>query len=322
VTRRLTPLALILAALLALSGCSIKRMAANGVGNALVGGEDVFATDDDPELVREALPFGLKTIESLLQIVPENRNLLLAATRGFTQYAYAFVQGEAAYVEAEDYERAQEMRTRALSLYLRARGYGLRGLELRHRGITNVLPVNPDSAVAKVRAKDQDLLYWTAAAWGAAIGVGKDRPELTADVHVVRAMLGRALALGEDFDGGAIHEAMVVLESAPAMMGGSLERARTHYEKALALSGGKKASPYVTLAENVSVQTQNRAEFTALLERALAIDPDADRLNRLANRVIQKKARWLLAHADDLFLEGPAGEASQDAPPATEKDKP
>lgn len=311
-----------LAALLAVSGCSVKRMAANGVANALTSGEDVFATDDDPELVREALPFGLKTLESLLQIVPENRNLLLGATRGFTQYAYAFVQGEAAYVEAQDFERAQEMRARALNLYLRARGYGLRGLELRHRGIGKALPVNPDAAVAQVKARDQDLLYWTAAAWGAAIGAGKDRPELTADVHVVRAMFARALALGEDFDGGAIHEAMVVLESAPAMMGGSLERARTHHEKALALAAGRKASPYVTWAENVSIQTQNRAEFTALLEKALAIDPDADRANRLANRVIQKKARWLIAHADDFFLDGGSGDSSQDAPQSTVKDTP
>lgn len=313
------PLLLVLAALLVLSGCSIKRMAANGVANALTSGEDVFATDDDPELVREALPFGLKTIESLLQIVPENRNLLLAATRGFTQYAYAFVQGEAAYVEAEDFARAQEMRDRALNLYLRARGYGLRGLELRHRGIATALPVKPDSVVAKVAKRDQDLLYWTAAAWGAAIGVGKDRPELTADVHVVRAMMTRALALDERFDGGAIHEAMVILEAAPAMMGGSLERAKVHYDQALALSQGKKAGPYVTWAENVSVQTQNRAEFTRLLEQAIALDPDADRANRLANRVLQKRARWLLAHADDLFLDGPADEGA-DAPTSNEKD--
>ena len=43
----------------------------------------------------QALPFALKTIEALLAEAPEDRNLLLAACSGFTQYAYAFVEVEA-----------------------------------------------------------------------------------------------------------------------------------------------------------------------------------------------------------------------------------
>jgi predicted anti-sigma-YlaC factor YlaD len=38
------------------------------------------------------------------------------------------------------------------------------------------------------------------------------------------------------------------------------------------------------------------------LEKALAVDPDADPGNRLANLVAQRRARWLLKHIDDLFL--------------------
>ena len=298
------------------TGCSINRMAANGIGNAMAGGQDVFATDNDPELVREALPFGLKTIESLLGVVPKNRNLLLAACRGFTQYGVAFVQIDADYIEATDYERAKELRERALGLYLRARDYGVRGLELAHPGIGRALSVNPDSAAAKLTKKDLDMLYWVAAAWGSAIGVGKDHPELLADIGVVRSLMNRGLMLDPGYERGAIHEAMIVLEAVPAMMGGSIERARQHYDQTLALSQGKRASTYLTFAENVSVQTQNRKEFAELLERALAIDPNADPPNRLANLVVQKKARWLLAHADDLFLDDPNG-----SPPPQEDPK-
>ena len=42
------------------SGCSIKRMAVNKLGDALAGGGTTFASDGDPELVRAALPFSLK----------------------------------------------------------------------------------------------------------------------------------------------------------------------------------------------------------------------------------------------------------------------
>ena len=69
------------------------------------------------------------------------------------------------------------------------------------------------------------------------------------------------------------------------------------------LSHGELAAPFVAMAETVSVQKQDRAEFKSLLERALAIDPDAKPEWRLENMVMQRRARWLLARADELFVE-------------------
>ena len=40
------------------------------IGDALSGG-GVYTSDEDPELIREALPFGLKTYESLLDVSPD-----------------------------------------------------------------------------------------------------------------------------------------------------------------------------------------------------------------------------------------------------------
>jgi predicted anti-sigma-YlaC factor YlaD len=304
-TGRIAPLLALLIALLAIAGCSIKKMAANGVADALTSGRDVYGMDEDPELVGDALPFALKTLESLLEIVPENRKLLLTACRGFTQYGYGYVQSEADRYDATDYERANAMRERALKLYLRARGYGLRSLDLQYKGIGKMLPMHPDSALDRVKREDVALLYWTAAAWGSAISLGTDRPELTADVSVVKALIHRGLELDEGFDHGAIHEAMVILEALPAMMGGSVDRARTHFDRAVALSGGTRAGPYVTWARSVSVQTQNRAEFDSLLNVALTIDPEKDPNRRLENILLQRRARWLLEHADDLFIGSP-----------------
>ena len=69
------------------------------------------------------------------------------------------------------------------------------------------------------------------------------------------------------------------------------------------LSGGYLAGPLVSLAEAVSVQKQDRKEFQSLLERAVAIDENARPELRLANLVMQRRARWLLARVDELFLE-------------------
>ena len=55
------------------SSCSIKGLAINGLTDALAGGAESYAADNDPELVRSAMPFVLKTVESLLIQVPDDQ---------------------------------------------------------------------------------------------------------------------------------------------------------------------------------------------------------------------------------------------------------
>ena len=66
---------------LALAGCG--RAASRVVADALSsGGGNAYASDDDPELVRDAVPFGLKTMEALLEKHPEHEGLFAV---GLTQ---------------------------------------------------------------------------------------------------------------------------------------------------------------------------------------------------------------------------------------------
>ena len=303
-------LAVLAALLLALPSCSIKRWAVGTVANSLTGGVDVYGTEEDPELVRDALPFGLKTMESLLAVVPDHEGLLLTLCKGFTQYSYAFVQAEGDLVVNSDYPRATRLHERALKLYLRARGYGLRGLEKRCRGISAELQLDPAKAAARIQKRDLPMLYWTAASWGSAISLGKDQPGLLADLPAIRALMERGLALDEGYAGGAIHEALILLDALPEAMGGSEARARGHFARAVALSKDTKASPYVTLATTVSVLKQDRGEFETLLNRALEFDPDRDPSQRLVTIVLQRKARALLEREDEFFLD-------ETAPPDT-----
>ena len=296
-------LALLLAALFA-PACSVQKLAADRLGSALASGQSVYATDDDPELVGDALPFALKTIESLLAVSPENPDLLLSAASGFTQYAYAYLQCEADYAEAADLARATQLRGRATRMYRRALGYGLAGLDARHPGFSAALLRDPAAALAQTAAADVPLLYWTGAAWGAAIASAKDDADLAADLPTVEAIMTRARALDPDWGEGAIHDFFISWEGGrPAAAGGSPARARAAFDRAVAASGGRRAAPYVSYAETLSVANQDRREFTDLLGTALAIDPDAVPAQRLANLIAQKRARWLLARQDELFIE-------------------
>lgn len=287
------------------SACSLKRMAVNQAGNALASGGTTFSSDDDPDLVRDAAPFSLKLMESLLAESPHHKGLLLATASGFTQYGYAFVQPQADELETRDMAAAVAGRDRARKLYIRARNYGLRGLEVGHAGFQEKLRQDPVLAVQRMTKADVPLLYWTAAAWGACISISKDKPEIVADVPKVGALIERALALDEEYEKGAIHSFMISYEMArpgtkPA---DAVALAKKHFDRALELSAGKLAAPLVAYAEAVCIQKQQHAEFEKLLNQALAIDVDQMPDQRLANLIMQRRARWLLSKADELFAD-------------------
>jgi predicted anti-sigma-YlaC factor YlaD len=290
------------------TGC-IRKFAINKLGDALAGSGTVFASDDDPELIASAAPFSLKLMESLLAETPNHTGLLLAASRGFTQYAFAFVQAHAEEIESDNFDESSQQQARARRLYLRARDYGLRGIETRHRGFREAFGKN-SKAVSQANRADVALLYWTAASWGAAIAISKDRPELIAEQPMVEALIDRAFELDASFESGAIHGFLISYE--PSRAGGEGDpyvRSRSHFDQAVRLSGGQLASPYIALAETVAQKIQDRQEFESLLQRALAIDINAKPEWKLENLVMQRRAHWLLSRMDELFV-----------PPSSRKD--
>lgn len=285
------------------SGCSLRSMAVNAIVPTLAN-PDVYRSEEDPELVRESLPFLLKTIESILDAEPEQEEALVFACTGFTLYGSAFLQVDAELAEWEgDYARSALIRERTWRIYVRARDYCLRGLELRYPGLGDRLRDDAASAVMATGTEDVELLYLLSGAWGLAISNALDQPALVADLPVVRTLLERALELDEGYERGALHSAMIVLESLPVELGGSPERARTHFERAVELSHSLDAGPYVTLAAGVAVAQENRAEFEELLTAALVIDPNEDTSLRLLNLINQQRAETLLEYVDDLFFE-------------------
>jgi len=285
------------------SGCSVARgMAINMVGNALASGGSTFESDDDIELVGDALPFALKFIESLLAESPEHKGLLLAATKDFTSYSYAFVHWEAEQVEGSDLGEARRLRARAGRLYMRAHAYGMRGLEKSRSGFNERFRGDPKAAVLMLREGDLEMMYWTAASLGLAISAERNNPAMLVRIPEVEALLDRAFELDESWDDGALHEFEVAFAAArPAPP--DYDRIREHFSQAEELASGTHAGLYVAYAESVAVPQQDSVLFRRMLERALEIDPNAHEEIRLINLISQEKARWLLQRIDDLILD-------------------
>ena len=82
-----------------------------------------------------------------------------------------------------------------------------------------------------------------------------------------------------------------------------MARSQVQFDRAVQLSGGQLAAPYVVMAESVAVSRQDRKQFESLLKQALAIDVNARPDWRLSNIVMQQRARWLLSRTDELIAQ-------------------
>ncbi len=295
-------------------GCSIRRFAVNRMGDALASGGSTYQSDDDVQLVGDALPFALKLMESLLEEAPRHRGLLQTACQGFATYSYVYVQREAELTAGADLRQAAALRTRAGRFYQRASRYCLRGLEVSYPRIGDKLLKEPRQAIAVVnRKRDVPLLYWSAVALGLRVSVSKNNVAMVARIPEVEALIERALALDESWSEGALHEFHVTFASAKP---GSpdYDVIRKHYLRALELSGGKRAGLHVAYAEAAWLPKQNRAEFQAFLDKALAVDPDLHEKERLPNLLARQRAQWLLERLDEVVLESesqPTGEKNE-----------
>ena len=116
-------------------------------------------------------------------------------------------------------------------------------------------------------------------------------------------MMERALALDEAWGEGAIHEFFVAYDATrSAAEGGGPERVRQHLERALALSGGRKLGPGSRTPRACWCRRRTGREFIRTLEEVVRADAGEIPRYRLANILAQRRARALLAHADELFL--------------------
>ena len=298
------PVALVL---LFLPACSIKKLAMNQVANALTAesSSTVFSGDNDPELVGDALPFAIKLYESLMAANPGHQGLKLKTGSLYIMYANAFLQTPALMLPENEFEAQEFNYKRAKNLYLRGRDIILSALENKYPGFKQYLQKKMYAqALQATTKKDVPLLYWAGAGWLAAYAINPFDMDLGITLPSAAALMDRVYQLEENYAAGTIHEFYILYYgSLPEYMGGSLPKARLHFEKAIASSAGKSSTPYIALATTVSVKEQNLDEFRSLLAKALAIDPEVDPENRLVNILNQRKANWLLEHAGDFFPE-------------------
>ena len=232
---------------------------------------------------------------------PENFQLLFNAVSELTMYSYAFLMEKSDRKSVLDYHQGKILYKIAQENFIQAKKYGLRGLKLRYPEIDSLIGTTIPKAI-KFTKEDVPILYWTAAAWGGAISASKGDLAFIIELPKVGWILERAIEVDSDWNKGALYLAMISYSMKRTDQTRDSEKlARMFFEKSINASNGNNCSPYVSLAELVSVKNQDKKEFEYLLNKALAIDINNDPDFTLSNTLAQVRAKWLIEQTESLF---------------------
>ncbi len=245
--------------------------------------------EGDLTFAQSAMAGDLKLLEGVAESDPSNVRYLQLACMGYASYALAFAADEPA---------------RALLFYSRAQAYGVRGMVARGipRSAFSADAATMRAALKRLGRGDVPLVFWTANAWGSAIALQPDDPDVIAAIPTANALMEWVLALDPGyFYGGPSLYFGVYYGSYPPSLGGRPDLARQNFEKARAAAGDRFLMTDVLYARTYAVQTQDRQLFHDLLTRVVNAPADLLPEQRLANTVAQSRARAMLAHEEELF---------------------
>jgi hypothetical protein len=281
--RSLVPVAMLCAALL-LGGCaSIANKASQRLADSLTAG---ILEQDDIGIARDGIPSWLLLVDGLIQGDPRNSGLLLAGSKLYGAYAGGFV---------DDPQRAQRLAARSFD-------YARRATCIAAPGLCAQLDA-PFESFASELAKSGDVavLHALASAWAGRIQANSGDWNAIAAIPKVQALLERVIALEPAHAQGEPHMMLGVLASLrPASLGGQPEQGKAHFEKALALSGGRNQMVRVLYAQYYARLVFDQALHDRLLGEAIVADPHAPGLT-LINVIAQDRARALLASGKEYF---------------------
>ena len=250
--------------------------------------EAAVLNQDDLETVYAGAPAYLLMIDSLIVDSPDNADLLITGSTLYSSYAAAFI---------EDPQRGQRLAARGY-------GYGKRALCLHLERLCSAIDKSYDkfmAELASITPAKLDIVYGFSQAWFARLRLNSDDWKVRADIPKLQAIFTRIVHLDESFDRGGVHLYLAVLTSLlPPAMGGKPQVGRSHFEKAIELSGGHNLMAKVLFAKFYARMVFNRELHDRLLTEVLAADVDSPGFT-LFNTLAQREATTLLAQSNEYF---------------------
>ena len=285
---------------LASSGC-IKKMLVDGQIESTRKASAAVDTMSDYEAANAIAFAGLGQFEGMHYLAPENENALFLLTKGWTGATFGFIEDQ--MEQAEDAEGTESPlykyhQARARAGYDRAIFYGLELLEMRNEGFKDSRK-NDETIKAWLAnfttPEDAPNLFWTGYAWMAKVNVrdtsSEEASAAVGDLFIGVAMVERAVELDEGYNYGTAHIALGSYHARTAMA--ELDEAKKHFDKAIALSGGKVLMAKFQLAAKYYCMKGDKEGYVKTLNEVVSAG-DVLPEQRLSNTIAKRRARRYL----------------------------
>ena len=276
---------LILVSFLA-SGCTIiVSKAADGFGNNLTA---AILNQDDPETVKAGMPSYMLLMDSFVEGSPDSPAMLSAASNLYASYGGLFAEEE----------------TRAQRLTRRARTYASDAMCHSFAdscGWDDLTYQEFEASLGAVPESEAKTLYTYGFAMLAYIRAHADDFNALAELPQAEAILARYIDLVGDAANPAAFNYLGILQTLrPPALGGKPEEARSNFEKAIELTGGRDLSVKVEFARGYARTLYDRELHDQLVAEVLEASPYADGFT-LLNVLAQEQALELARTANDYF---------------------
>lgn len=271
---------------LVVSGCtSIMTKATNGLADSLSA---AILNQDDPETVRDGAPAYLLMLDSFVEGSPDDAGTLRSAAELYAAYGIVFV---------DDADRARRLTTRS-------RAYGRQALcadEPDSCGIWNLPFEDFSAAVNGLGLQDINNLYTVGLTWLAYIQAHQDDWSALAELPNAEVILLKVRALDDAFKPADVERYLGVLNTLrPPALGGKFDKGKEHFERAIALSGGKDLSIMVDYANYYARTLYDQELHDRLLGEVLKAEPSQPGMT-LFNTLAQRTAREMLESGAEYF---------------------
>lgn len=300
--------AVLLATLVLPPGCgTARRVGVNEASPVLKASLRAYEAETDLEVARAAAPAMLKLVEGLLETAPNDRELLEIVARGWSEFAFGFLEDdfESLPNDAAHAAERQRLSLRATALYDRAFRFAARRLQDDDADIERALGADADTLRARLARLGKPAvpgLVFAGLALASAINLNRTDPSRVVDLPKAIALLERARDLDPTYYyGGAQMVLGIIYCSAPASEGGDPARGQRWFAESIAQTQGQYWLARVMAARMCDVRRGDRAGFERTLRQIVAAPPTAERRYRLANEVARRRAARYLAEVAQYF---------------------
>lgn len=279
-------LALVLLASLLASGCAAMiGKVAGGFSDNL---SSAFLNQDDPETVRDGMPAYMLMIDSFVQGDEPSPQMLSAAANLYASYGAVFADDD----------------VRASRLTRRARDYAYRAVCAAYSPACGWGDLHYDdflASLAGLNSGHADAVYVYSFATLAYLRAHSSDMNTLAELPQAEALLRRYLEIAGDSATSAAHTYMgIMLTLRPESLGGKPEEARRHFEKAIAMTGGRDLGAKVEFAKGYAKLLYDEELHDRLVGEVLTASPYEKDLT-LMNVLAQEEALRLRVEASDYF---------------------